>query len=152
MVLAYSEELRHRPAERNALIVISDGVDNRIRGVGAASEVSFQKLRRAAAGMNVLFYPVFLDPFTKVPPPGWTLRARMRMQALANVTGGRLFRAQSIRDLDPVYPLVAEELRSVYTVAYYPKNQDFDGAWRQVQVRVNRPDVKVRTRTGYFAR
>lgn len=74
------------------------------------------------------------------------------MQKLADTTGGRLFPAQSIRDLDPVYPLVAEELRGVHTVAYYPLNQNFDGAWRKIQVRVNRPGARVRTRAGYFAR
>ena len=152
IVLSYAQEFRQRPAERNALIVISDGVDNRVRGTGAASEVSFKKLRQAAESMNVLIYPVFLVTFTKVPPPEWSRRARLQMQALADATGGRLFPAQSIRDLDPVYPLVADELRSVYTVAYYPRNQDFDGAWRQVQVRVKRPGARARTRKGYFAR
>jgi VWFA-related protein len=74
------------------------------------------------------------------------------MQELADTTGGRLFVAQSIRDLEPVYPLVAEELRSVYTVAYYPENQNFDGSWREVQVKANRPKSVVRTRSGYFGR
>ena len=45
----------------------------------------------------------------------------------------------------------AEELRSVYSVAYYPKNQDFDGGWRAVTIEVDRDDVRVRHRDGYFA-
>ena len=49
--------------------------------------------------------------------------------------------------LDP-FREVTEELRSVYTLAYYPHNQEFDGAWRAVQVRVNRPGVT----KGYVAR
>ena len=53
--------------------------------------------------------------------------------------------------LDP-FREVTEELRSVYTLAYYPKNQEFDGAWRPVEVRVNKPGVTVRTRQGYAAR
>ena len=57
-----------------------------------------------------------------------------------------------MRALEPVYPLVAEELRSVYTVSYYPGNQAFDGMWRRIEVRVKRPGFKVRTREGYFAR
>lgn len=152
IVLAYAEEFQQRPNERNALIVISDGVDNQVYGTGTASTVSFRKLRKAAEGMNALIYPIFLDPFSVTPAPGWSRKAKRQMEALAEATGGRLFPAQSIRDLDPVYPLVAEELRSVYSVAYSPQNQNFDGAWRQVQVRVKRPGAKVRTRTGYFAR
>lgn len=152
IALSYAQEFRQQPAGRNALIVISDAVDNRIYGAIAPSEVSFRKLRQAANAMNMLIYPVYLDPFTKVPPPEWARRARDQMQKLADTTGGRLFPAQSIRDLDPVYPLVAEELRGVHTVAYYPLNQNFDGAWRKIQVRVNRPGARVRTRAGYFAR
>jgi VWFA-related protein len=152
IALSYAEEFRQRPSERNALIVISDGVDNQIEGIGAASKVSYGKLLRAAEGMNMILYPVFLDPFTRVPPPARVSRARKQMEALAQATGGRLFPAQSLEALEPVYAQVAEELRSVYSIAYYPQNQNFNGSWRAVEIRVKRPGAKVRTRTGYFAR
>jgi Ca-activated chloride channel family protein len=152
IALSYGHEFEKLPAERNALIVISDGIDNQVYGTGAPSEISFKRLLQAAGSMNLLVYPVFLDPFTKVPAPGWAARAKRNLQALADVTGGRLFVARSLLDLEPVYPQVAEELRSVYTVAYYPGNQVFDGSWRTVELRVKRPGVRVRTRTGYYAR
>jgi VWFA-related protein len=145
LVLSYAEEFRKRPGERNALIVITDGLDNR-------SEVGFGKLRRAAQEIDALIYPVFLDPFDKVPAPPGASSARRRLEQLADATGGRLFPARSATDLEPVYPLVADELRSVYTLAYYPSNQNFNGTWRAVQVRVKRPDIRLRTRAGYFAR
>ncbi len=151
IALAYAQELRQRPLERNALIVITDGVDSRLRHDVDASKVSIKKLRRAAESMNVLIYPVFLDPFRFVPPPRWAAEARRNLEALARTTGGRLFPARSIEDLDPVYDLVADELRSVYTLAYYPENQEFDGSWRTIEVHVKRPGVKVRTRPGYYA-
>jgi len=74
------------------------------------------------------------------------------MEELAAASGGRLFSARSIGDLEPVYAQVAEELRSVYTLAYYPKNQNFDGRWRRVEVRVKGLGTRVRTRAGYYAR
>jgi len=77
-------------------------------------------------------------------------RARDRMQRLADTTGGRLFGAKSIRDLDTVYEQVAEELRSVYTLGYYPSNQEFDGAWRRIRVNVRGVEARVRTRPGYY--
>jgi VWFA-related protein len=73
------------------------------------------------------------------------------MDQLAAASGGRLFAASSIDDLEPVFPELAEELRSVYSVAYYPENQSFDGKWRNVAVEV-RPGVVIRARPGYFAR
>jgi Ca-activated chloride channel family protein len=54
--------------------------------------------------------------------------------------------------LAPVYAQVADELRAVYSLAYYPKNQNFDGKWRRIQVRVKRTGVVLRTRNGYYAR
>ena len=152
VVLSYAEELYERPSERNAMIVITDGVDNQVYGVGTPSLVSFKKLRRAAEGFHALLYPVFLSPFDLLPPPRWARKARDQMEQLASASGGRMFPARSLRDLDRVYELVAEELRSVYSVSYSPNNQDFNGAWRNVQVRVNSPGAKVRTRTGYLAR
>lgn len=152
IVLAYAEELRKRAGERNALVVLTDGVDNQIQGEATPSEVSYRKLLRGAAIMETLIYPILLDPFTRVPPPAWALLAHQRMAELAAASGGRLFRAQSVQDLDPVYPQLAEELRSVYMVGYYPQDQQFDGRWRAVEVRVKRPGVRVRTRAGYLAR
>jgi len=152
IVLSYAEEFRQRPNERNALIVISDGVDNQIEGLRTPSKVSYRKLKRAAAEINALIYPVFLNPFDLVPPPPARLRARDALRGLADASGGRLFNAHSLNDLEPVYPLVADELRSVYTVAYYPKNQKFDGRWRSVQVRLKQREAKLRTRSGYVAR
>ena len=61
-----------------------------------------------------------------------------------------MFRAESIRDLDAVYGQVAEELRSIYTLGYYPSNQEFDGAWRRIRVNVTGADAYVRTRPGYY--
>ena len=162
ITLAYAHELSRRRWERNALIVISDGMDNDLLPLwsrSVPSEVPFEDLLRAAAEINSAIYPIFLEP----EPPGvrternWrerlersTNRARDRMQQLADTTGGRLFGAKSIRDLDSVYEQVAEELRSVYTLGYYPSNQDFDGAWRRIRVNLRGVDARVRTRPGYY--
>jgi Ca-activated chloride channel family protein len=152
LAVAYAQEFRRRPAERNALIVISDGIDNRLHGADAPAAVPFPKLLRAVRAMNVILYPVLLDPFTRVPPPAWAQKAREQMEALARASGGRLFPARSLEDLEPVYPLVAQELRSVYTLAYYPAHQTFDGRWRRLEVKVRRPHLRIRARSGYFAR
>ena len=153
MVLSYANELRQLPDERNALIVISDGVDNQLDDNRTPSKVSFRRLEKVARELHALIYPILLDPKAdgkKVPR--WARRARQRMERLAAATGGRLFPARSVQDLEPVYPQVAGELRSVYSLGYRPKNQDFHDAWRAVEVKVKRPAARVRTRQGYFAK
>lgn len=121
--------------------------------LAAASLVEFDDLRGAAGRIETLIYPFLVG---QGAPKGGAQRpieeaALKNMEALAAATGGRVFHATTRDELDP-FVEVTEELRSVYTVAYYPKNQEFDGAWRPVQVRVKRPGVKVRTREGYVAR
>jgi Ca-activated chloride channel family protein len=150
MVLAYSEELASRPQERNALVVISDGMDDSLveQKANVTVDVPFARLRRAAVVMAASIYPIYLDSRNIF----YGERAFRQMRELAEASGGRLFRVQSIDDLNPVYAQVAEELRGVYTLAYYPKNQEFDGRWRRIQVRVKRAGVQLRTRAGYYAR
>jgi VWFA-related protein len=42
-------------------------------------------------------------------------------------------------------------LRNQYTLAYEPTNEKKDGKWRAIEVRLTRPELKVRTRQGYYA-
>ena len=151
LVLAYGEELRKRSGERNGLIVISDGIDNQLSRQETPSKVNFRKLVKAAGEIDALIYPIFLRSGERFGR-GWSQKARQRMEQLADASGGRLFPAASLGDLEPVLPELAQELRSVYSVAYYPQNQDFDGGWRKVTVEVGRSGVVIRARPGYFAR
>jgi VWFA-related protein len=144
IALAYVQESLPLARDRSALVVITDGITWRLPPPGqdvykpSPPDIPFAKLRSVAAELPVLVYPVLL-PRTAGGAP-WTgilTDLRAGMQELADDTGGRLFKANSIRDLAPVYAQVAEELRSVYTIGYYPQNQNFDG--------------KFRTRPGYYA-
>lgn len=150
ITLAYTQELHQLSDERNALIVISDGLDNQVTGQEAPSSIKFKDLKRAAEEMHAIIYPVFLLSGQRFKQ-GWSTRARERMEDLARASGGRLFPADDISDLDPVFPLIEADLRSVYSLGYYPDNQNFDGSWRAVEVSVDEPGVTVRARPGYYA-
>ena len=150
VALAYAEELHHRPGERNGLIVISDGIDNQISKQEAPSSVKFKRLLKGAEQFNAMIYPIFLSSGERFGR-GWSKKGRERLEDLAAASGGKLFPAVSIVDLEPVFPQVEDELRSVYSVAYYPDNQDFDGGWRTVEVKIKRRGAQIRSRSGYFA-
>src|SRR5690606_33955277 len=70
VTLAYTQELRQLPSERNALIVVSDGLDNRITGGSGPSSVKFGELERMAKEMNAIIYPVLLLSSTREPIGG----------------------------------------------------------------------------------
>ncbi len=72
------------------------------------------------------------------------------LSPLASQTGGRFFR------LTPSFeaPLarIGTENQRYYLLSYTPANADMDGTYRQIEVRVKRPDVRAIARRGYFAR
>jgi VWFA-related protein len=159
IVLSYADEISRLRQQRNAIVVLTDGLDNSIYSAGLPSVISFSELEKAAAEMDALIYPVILDPlrsFRSKPELHakalkWKSLVVYRAEELAKTTGGRVFYASSIQDLEPVYEQVAAELRSVYTLSYSPSNQTFDGQWRRVRSRVKGARVTARTRPGYYA-
>jgi VWFA-related protein len=139
------------------------------------SFLTFDELLEGATETDALIYPIHLDsvPTQQSNPSsasslsptvspsgnarqavasGSTVVARKQLQALADVSGGRFYHADRIEDLKDVFQHVASELRTVYSMAYTPKNLDLDGKFRRVRVQVNRPEVGIRTRPGYFGR
>ena len=147
LVLSYAREPLNTMGERSAMVVLTDGMDNQFEAPGRGSQIPFERLHSAAAEWPVPIYTVL------VPYENATLqeRGRHNMQQLADASAGRLFEVQSPSDLEGVFAKVAEDLRSVYSLGYYPANQNFNGAWREVRLRVKRTGLSVRTRPGYYA-
>lgn len=71
--------------------------------------------------------------------------------ALARVAGGKLRRADTLVSLPLVFAEIAAELRTQYTLGYYPTNSARDGKYRKIRVVTSRKDVSVRARPGYRA-
>jgi hypothetical protein len=67
---------------------------------------------------------------------------------LARVSGARLYDSERT-NLTMAFQSVAEELRRQYSLGYYPKNRPQPGERRNIRVRVNRPELVVRTRDSY---
>jgi Ca-activated chloride channel family protein len=47
---------------------------------------------------------------------------------------------------------IADELRTQYSLGYYPTNTARDGKFRKIRLRTTRKNVSVRARPGYRAR
>ncbi|HYB62741.1 MAG TPA: VWA domain-containing protein, partial [Methylomirabilota bacterium] len=58
---------------------------------------------------------------------------------------------RSEKNLQAAFDEISEELRSQYTLGYYPTNAKHDGSYRKIKVEVTRPDTNVLTRKGYYA-
>jgi Flp pilus assembly protein TadD len=80
--------------------------------------------------------------------------ARFDLQAdapnsLAVDTGGLMIRNEN--NLARALDRIAEDSGTYYVIGYRPANQEFDGKFRQLEVRVKRDGVRVRARRGYLA-
>ena len=70
---------------------------------------------------------------------------------LADETGGRMISVSSEKNLEQAFDQISEELRSQYTLGYYPSNNVKDGKFRKIRVETDNHEQKVLTRKGYYA-
>lgn len=71
------------------------------------------------------------------------------LRDLALITGGKLHRADTLGSLPLAFANIAAELRTQYSLGYYPTDVERDGKFRKVKVRTTRKGVIVRARPGY---
>jgi Ca-activated chloride channel family protein len=80
---------------------------------------------------------------------------RQQLERFAVMTGGQAFFPVSLKQIDKMYEKIQREIAARYSIGYTSSDERTNGAWRRVDVRLKRPDLKgvrVRTRDGYFAK
>lgn len=68
---------------------------------------------------------------------------------LSDETGGFLIRETN--DLSAGLRRIDEDMRVHYMLTYIPKNQNYDGRFRSIEVKLTRPNLDAQTRKGYLA-
>lgn len=127
---------------RQAIVLLSDGEDT-------TSLKTYDDVAELAKESDVAIYAIGLRD--KVPAADRRFsQADFALRTLSQFTGGRVFFVDDVKQLPAVYTQIADELANQYFIGYNTKNMKLDGAWRQIAVRVARPETIVRTRTGYF--
>ena len=136
---------------RQAIAVLSDGEDT-------SSLVGFDDVLELARKSGVSIYPIVLQSryaATRATNTGqrrFYSEAEYSMRMLAQETGAQAYFPLQIFELKGIYASIAQELSSQYSLAYSPNNGRADGRFRKILVRIaSRPDLKLRTRTGYTA-
>ncbi len=79
---------------------------------------------------------------------------RMELARFAQMTGGLALFPSSLKDVEKMYDKIEREIAARYSLGYTSTDARTDGAWRDVAIRLTRPDLKgvrLRTRQGYFA-
>jgi hypothetical protein len=73
------------------------------------------------------------------------------LNEIADKSGGKLYRADTLGSLPIAFKQIAEELRTQYLLGYYPPKQERDGKYRKIKVATSRKGTVVRARPGYRA-
>jgi Ca-activated chloride channel homolog len=71
------------------------------------------------------------------------------IKSLARETGARSYFPTDISQLAGVYSSITQELASQYVLGYSSSNPKRDGSFRRIFVRIDEPNVRARTRSGY---
>ena len=156
---------------RKAIVLLSDGVDTSSMLANAESVAS------QFSGSDVIVYPIEYNTFSDVQKSRdkdaevhfdeddrpYTVKspakkgerasdyaaAKEFLRTIADQTGGRTYPVSSTTNLNDAFSQIAEELRRIYSVGYYPAEDRKPGAVYGIKVRVYRPDLKITARDHY---
>ena len=158
-ILRAARDLSKRDRTRRKIIfVISDG-----REIG--SDASYADTKKVLLTQNVIVYAVGVESaalpgykqlgkvhIPRVNVPGvadFNFGYGNLLSKYVNATGGGTVYAENARaDIERAYARAIGDARNQYTLAYSAKPGM--GAYRQIEVRVRRPDVKVYAKDGYY--
>lgn len=141
--VAKMREARH---ERKALLIVSDGGDNR-------SRYTEGEVRSQVRESDVEIYAMgIFDPYAATPEER---TGPLLLNELCEETGGRMFRVDDVSEMSDIAEKISTELRNQYVIGYTPRDLRRDGKWRKVKVKLNPPQglppLTVHARTGYYA-
>jgi VWFA-related protein len=165
-----SDEVIKKQQGRNALIVLSDGVD---RG---SKEALVDAITAAQRADTVIYSILFADeqqyqgPFGGYGGPGMgrhgggggggggghrypqgeRLDGKKILERISRETGGRLFEVSKKQPIDQIYTAIAEELRNQYSIGY-TQGPDVAPGYHKIHLTTKQKDLAIQTRDGYYS-
>jgi Ca-activated chloride channel homolog len=140
------EAMKQARHPRKALLILSDGDDNRSRR-------SFAAIRNSALESDVQIYAMEVSGGSPEgsAPAAESSGSRLLSQ-LAELTGGRHFQVD-FADLDATAERVGRLMRNEYLLGYSPSDAKRDGTYRKITVQVepSAGPVSLTYRRGYIA-
>lgn len=127
---------------RKALVIYSDGIDE-------SERFSFSSCLAAARQSGIPIYLIVANPRAERGEDGGFLTepSSVKFQRLAEAGGGQVYFIEPDQDLSSVYQQILSELRSQYTLAYYPKEAPEGRGRIEVEV-TGKKGLKARTMSG----
>jgi Ca-activated chloride channel family protein len=128
---------------QKVLVLYTDGGDT-------TSSLSFRDMLDLCKASDVTVYAIgYLEH-----QGSGRMQQRSELERVASLSGGQAYFPGVAKDLDGVFEKIQQELASRYALGYLSSDTRADGAWRSVEIKLLRKDLKgvrLRTRAGYFA-
>jgi Ca-activated chloride channel family protein len=139
-------KMKQAKYERKALLIISDGGDNR-------SRYSEGEITSRVKEADVQMYAIgIFDPYFRTEEES---RGPGLLANITEITGGREFTVDDPNELGDVAAKISIELRNQYLIGYRPQSDVRNGKWHKVKVKLvppkGLPPLQVHAKTGYYA-
>jgi VWFA-related protein len=154
--------------QKKSLIYFSNGITQS----GVDNQSALRVATASAVKANVSIYPLDVRGLQAFPPGGEAQSASLHGQSaysgaavlndfssnaasqdtlstLASDTGGKAF--FDTNDFSGVFRQVQKDTSAYYVLGYTSTNHLKDGRFRRIRVKINRPDIKLEYRAGYYA-
>jgi len=164
---ALAESMAH-VEQKKSIVYFASGMDR----TGVENQSELRATINSAVRSNVSIYTLDTRGLEAMVPGGEAQQASLRgttpysgkstlnqynsnfstqetLVTLAGDTGGRAFLDSN--DFSQVFRRVQEDTSSYYLLGYRSSNPVRDGRFRRITVRLNRPDLKLVYRRGYYA-
>jgi Ca-activated chloride channel family protein len=139
-------KMRQAKLQRKALLIISDGGDNR-------SRYTENEIKSMVKEADVQIFAIGL--FDQNPRSDEERYGPQLLSEVTDVTGGRTFTVSNPNQLKDAATKIGVELRNEYVLGYRPTKPARNGKWRKVKVKLNAPkglpQLSVYAKTGYYA-
>ena len=123
-------KMKQAKYERKALLVVSDGGDNR-------SRYTESEVRSLVRESDVQIYSIGIFDHTRPPP---RRNGPLLLHDVSEETGGQLFRVDDLADMADIATKISAELRNQYVLGYKPDDTKRDGKWRKLKVKLVPPE------------
>jgi Ca-activated chloride channel family protein len=141
------EKMAAAPGRRRAMVIITDGEDT-------ISERSLKEVIDIAQRTETVIFAISTKAGGLFGVQMGTVDRKedKELKRLAEDTGGRAFFTAEVIELEKSLSAIVRELRSQYLIAYSPTNDNFDGKYRKIEVKLpGKKDLRIRTKAGYNA-
>ncbi|RXH57624.1 VWA domain-containing protein [Granulicella sibirica] len=138
-----------KKGRRRIIYVISDGKDY-------GSTAKYKDVVKYLQANKIAVYATLVGDPT-IPGLGFLDRIHLPFQMRDNIlplytaaTGGQTDPEFRVNGIETSFARISEEVRTQYTIGYYTHEPFIDGKYRQIEVKVLRPNLTVISKSGYY--